>query len=509
MLNKFSVVLLLALIVFGFALEKTVSSTLRRNMTDRAAEMAANFLHHELNAHLPAQIFPQDDRDTYYQEIAGKIARLTRGADMDVRFMKIWDSERRLVWTATAGDRGGYNTVAAGAEQVYLGRAFARKIPVDSPAVERDGSGELLELLIPVRQDGTENGSMVVGVYTTAGGLMADIDNGSRTVRTSVIVGSLVLYLLLLALFRGASRKIEQQNMRLMQSEDRYRNLIYCAQEGIVSVDKQGRILLMNETAELIFGCSGDAHHPGDFTSLLVLDDNDELRCQLDQFFATGDCCAIGKNFESKGRRLDGEIFPLEISLSVSGEEDSCILTGLIRDITQRDRLFEQLATAKQEWEETFNTINDAITIHDRDFTITRANRAAETMLGRPMQNILGQKCYRSYHGTENPPGNCPSCETMRSGIMSISEVYEPHLEKYLEVKALPRLNAEKRLAGVVHVVRDITDPEEGGGETEQAAVATQPGPENGVHRPACRRHCPRLQQYTLRHHRLQRTGAD
>ena len=180
--------------------------------------------------------------------------------------------------------------------------------------------------------------------------------------------------------------------MKIRQSEDRFRNLIYCAQEGIVSADKTGRILLMNETAELIFGYSTEETKNRNFASLLVPDENDELRAQLDHFFATGSCCAIGKNFESKGLRKDGETFPLEISLSVSGQDDDCILTGLIRDISQRNRLFEQIAETKKEWEETFDTINDAITIHDQDFNITRANKAAEKMLGLQLKNILKQK---------------------------------------------------------------------------------------------------------------------
>jgi len=51
----------------------------------------------------------------------------------------------------------------------------------------------------------------------------------------------------------------------------------------------------------------------------------------------------------------------------------------------------------------------------------------------------------------------CPSCATLKTGIASISEVYEPYLQKHIEVKALPRFDDEHNLSGLVHVVTDIT----------------------------------------------------
>ena len=41
----------------------------------------------------------------------------------------------------------------------------------------------------------------------------------------------------------------------------------------------------------------------------------------------------------------------------------------------------ELVFQAKQDWEETFHTITDMVTIHDKDFNIVYANKAAEKML--------------------------------------------------------------------------------------------------------------------------------
>lgn len=137
----------------------------------------------------------------------------------------------------------------------------------------------------------------------------------------------------------------------------------------------------------------------------------------------------------------------------------SFITFGIIlaRFISEQRKLQDCIELAKKEWEETFDIINDSITIHDADFNIIRANRAAENLLGIPFSSILGQKCYKSYHKTPCPPDRCPSCKTLRTGIPNTHEIFEPSLNKHLEIKALPRIDKDKKLTGVVHVVRDIS----------------------------------------------------
>ncbi len=66
-------------------------------------------------------------------------------------------------------------------------------------------------------------------------------------------------------------------------------------------------------------------------------------------------------------------------------------------------------------WEDTFNNITDMITVHDRDFNIIHANRAAEKILDLPFLKSKKAKCYEHYHGENSPPKGCPSCECLRT----------------------------------------------------------------------------------------------
>lgn len=109
-------------------------------------------------------------------------------------------------------------------------------------------------------------------------------------------------------------------------------------------------------------------------------------------------------------------------------------------------------------WEETFNNITDMITIHDKDYNIIHANKAAEELLDLPLLKMNKAKCYQYYHGEEHPPQGCPSCECLKTKKPVSFERYEPHLHKFLEIRAMPQLDSNNKLIGVIHIVRDITE---------------------------------------------------
>ena len=120
-------------------------------------------------------------------------------------------------------------------------------------------------------------------------------------------------------------------------------------------------------------------------------------------------------------------------------------------------RVGELVLKVEQDWENIFNTITDMVTIHDADFNIISANKAAEEILDLPMMNTGKMKCYKYYHGTEGPPEGCPSCQCLKSGKPATFEIFEPHLQKHIEIRAIPRLDENGNMMGLIHIVRDIS----------------------------------------------------
>jgi len=122
-------------------------------------------------------------------------------------------------------------------------------------------------------------------------------------------------------------------------------------------------------------------------------------------------------------------------------------------------RAEEAIIVANKDWDALFNTVTDSITVHDTNFNIIRMNQAAMEMLGVQIHDQLSsKKCFRYYHGTDEPLAACASCQTLWTGRPSARETFEPFLNKYLDIRALPRFGNDGQLVGLIHIVRDITE---------------------------------------------------
>ena len=97
------------------------------------------------------------------------------------------------------------------------------------------------------------------------------------------------------------------------------------------------------------------------------------------------------------------------------------------------------------------------ITYHDKNLNIISANRAAKEMFGLPSLIGTEVKCYKYYHGKNSPPKQCPSCKCLLSREPVFFEIFEPHLNKCIQIRAIPHFDENNDFQGLVHFVRDIT----------------------------------------------------
>ncbi len=140
-----------------------------------------------------------------------------------------------------------------------------------------------------------------------------------------------------------------------------------------------------------------------------------------------------------------------------------------LQDITNRKRLEEELFRSQQDWEYTFNSITDMVTVHDKDYNIILANKAAEKILALPLlEKMKDRKCFAFYHGTDHAPEGCPSCGCLSSGTPALFEIFEPHLNMFIEIRAIPRFDSSGNLIGLIHIVRDITGRKKSESDSER-----------------------------------------
>lgn len=125
--------------------------------------------------------------------------------------------------------------------------------------------------------------------------------------------------------------------------EERLRAILETAVEGIITIDEHGIIESMNVSAEQIFGYRAE-EIIGKNVSLLMPSPHREAHDgYLANYINTGLAKIIGIGREVSGRRKDGTVFPMDLSVSEVKLATRRMFTGFIRDITERKRLEKEI----------------------------------------------------------------------------------------------------------------------------------------------------------------------
>ena len=170
---------------------------------------------------------------------------------------------------------------------------------------------------------------------------------------------------------------------------------------------------LLNPAAENIFGVKG-----ADVIGRQILHC---YQCNMENFAKILEMFKNGslENYSSEATYKDRDF---EVTLSPIKSDNNYIGTVMVfHDITERKRMENLILQSKLEWEDTFNTMTDMVTLHDNDFNIIRANKAAEKILGLPSIEEAKEKCYKYFHASENPPEWCPCYQSVKTGMSASS----------------------------------------------------------------------------------------
>ncbi|RJR20184.1 MAG: PAS domain S-box protein [Nitrospiraceae bacterium] len=142
-------------------------------------------------------------------------------------------------------------------------------------------------------------------------------------------------------------------------------------------------------------------------------------------------------------------------------DEDLQFLMGFsshIASAIENARLFENVALAQSELKNIFESISDLVYYTDQDFTIRRVNQAVVRKIGKPEEEIIGQKCYKIFHGKDEPWELCPHHKSSASQQPYVGELEDPHLNGTFVVSNSPIFDSARNFVGTVHISRDVTE---------------------------------------------------
>jgi two-component system sensor kinase FixL len=125
----------------------------------------------------------------------------------------------------------------------------------------------------------------------------------------------------------------------LQLGDARWRALFNAARDAIISIDERGLITLFNPGAARVFGYTADEVQGRNVAMLMPAPYSEQHDGYLRRYQRTGEARAIGLVRSVHGRRKNGEVFPVELTVSESRVSDQVLYTAILRDVSDEREL--------------------------------------------------------------------------------------------------------------------------------------------------------------------------
>jgi len=176
------------------------------------------------------------------------------------------------------------------------------------------------------------------------------------------------------------------------------------------------------------------------------------------------------KIYENYKKRIKGEEIPISyempvidkwgntrwiyVSFTVVEYKGEPAVLGIGTEITERKEAEGLLKTI-------FDILPHGLMVIDRDYNVLFCNRQSiKWMKNKNLGDPRGMKCYKAFHGREEPHEDCVARKAFECGIPHVHEVKRSSKrgERWFEVSAYPVKELNNEIKRVVVYARDITE---------------------------------------------------
>lgn len=245
------------------------------------------------------------------------------------------------------------------------------------------------------------------------------------------------------------------------QTEEKFRRLLEAAPDGIIIVNEQGQIMLVNAQIESMFGYKRQNLIEQPVESLIPNRYRKIHPQHRADYYQASRVRPMGAGLELYGLRQDSSEFPVEISLSPLETEEGLLVMAVIRDTTKRKQAEEALRSSEARYRTLLENSPDIISRFDKNLRHLYINPVIEREFGLPSDYYIGKT---------NLEIDQPA-EVAQSWMKALKEVFEqgkqvthhteydtPEGTKYYQSILAPEFGPNGSVETVLAITRNVTE---------------------------------------------------
>ncbi|WP_319025092.1 PAS domain S-box protein [Nisaea nitritireducens] len=268
---------------------------------------------------------------------------------------------------------------------------------------------------------------------------------------------------------RGKNVELAETALKLEEGVARLNAVLENAADAVITIDAEGIIESVNEATEQIFGYPRGELVGRNVKILMPESDASRHDDYIRRHLETGESRIIGIGREVEGRRADGTVFPLDLSIGRVDVGGRKIFTAILRDISERRRAEETERMLSLVASRTDN----AVVITDRDGFTEWVNDAFERISGYASEEIIGKKPGALLQGDDTDPlvverigAALREARGFNEALINYAKNGTPY---WVSIDVQPVYDSEGNVIRFIAIERDITETKEREEELRQA----------------------------------------
>ncbi len=261
--------------------------------------------------------------------------------------------------------------------------------------------------------------------------------------------------------------QVQRRNAELVASEARLAGILDTAEDAVVSIDSQQRVVLFNHGAEKIFGYSATEILGEPLDTLLPKHSRKSHTAQV-KMFGTADEASrrMSERTEIFGQRKDGTEFDAEASISKLDLKGQRIYTAFLRDISERKRMEQKLRDHERWLDTVLSSVGDGVVTVNLFGAILTLSPVAEQLCGCPEAQAQGKPVQEVFVLEDGLDTGCLLDQldcALLGKTMPCLEKERPVLSgtdeqrRIVDIGAAPLRDAAGAVTGAVLTFRDIS----------------------------------------------------